>query len=88
MSERTKSTAEGEAWAQGTVRWFDTEKGFGFLEAADYPNGVFVEYSCIDSPGFKTLTAGQPVTFLPELRPRGVEAVMVRPMSLLATAAA
>ncbi|MFB8282248.1 cold shock domain-containing protein [Nocardia colli] len=80
--------SEGEVWVQGTVRWFDTAKGFGFLESADYPDGVFVEYSCIDSPGFKTLAAGQPVTFIGEVRPRGVEAVAVRPMALLSTAAA
>ncbi|MEV6561424.1 cold shock domain-containing protein [Nocardia sp. NPDC051756] len=80
--------SEGEAWVQGTVRWFDTAKGFGFLESEGYPDGVFVEYSCIDSPGFKTLTPGQPVTFIGELRPRGVEAVAVRPLALLSTAAA
>ncbi|GAA5071038.1 cold shock domain-containing protein [Nocardia iowensis] len=78
----------GEEWLHGTVRWFDTAKGFGFLDAEGYPGGIFVEYSSIDSPGFKTLTAGQPVVFTCELRPRGVEAVAVRPLALLATAAA
>ncbi|MFD6157535.1 cold shock domain-containing protein [Nocardia sp. NPDC060256] len=79
---------EGETWVRGTVLWFDTEKGFGFLEAAEYPGGVFVEYSSIDSPGFKTLTTGQPVVFTCELRPRGVEAVAVRPVALLSRSAA
>ncbi|MFI9403227.1 MULTISPECIES: cold shock domain-containing protein [Nocardia] len=80
--------SDGENWVHGTVRWFDTAKGFGFLESPEYPNGVFVEYSSIDSPGFKTLSAGQPVVFTCELRPRGVEATAVRPMALLSTAAA
>ncbi|WP_405166823.1 cold shock domain-containing protein [Nocardia sp. NBC_01499] len=79
---------EGETWVRGTVRWFDTAKGFGFLESPEYPDGVFVEYSSIDSPGFKTLTTGQPVVFTCELRPRGVEAVAVRPMAMLSSAAA
>ncbi|PXX61607.1 CspA family cold shock protein [Nocardia tenerifensis] len=80
--------SDGQTWVRGTVQWFDTAKGFGFLSAADYPNGVFVEYSSIDSPGFKTLSPGQEVVFTCEHRPRGVEAVEVRQPALLSTAAA
>ena len=48
--------------AQGTVKWFNAEKGFGFI-TADGGQDVFVHYSAIDMPGYKTLEEGQAVTF-------------------------
>lgn len=47
---------------QGTVKWFDETKGFGFIERSDGPD-VFAHYSAINSDGFKTLTDGQKVEF-------------------------
>ena len=48
--------------ATGTVKWFNAEKGFGFISQANGPD-VFVHYSAIQSNGFKTLAEGQQVKF-------------------------
>lgn len=47
---------------QGKVKWFNTEKGFGFIEVEE-GNDVFVHYSAIQGEGFKTLEEGQAVSF-------------------------
>ena len=47
---------------QGTVKWFNAEKGFGFIEV-DGENDVFVHFSAIQGEGFKTLDEGQKVEF-------------------------
>lgn len=62
----------------GVVSWFDAAKGFGFLAADDDPAPVFVQYTGIDGPGYRTLAAGQPVTFVRTAGPRGPEAGSVR----------
>ncbi|MDQ0229554.1 cold-shock protein [Metabacillus malikii] len=46
----------------GTVKWFNSEKGFGFIEVAE-GNDVFVHFSAITGEGFKTLDEGQKVEF-------------------------
>jgi len=46
----------------GTVKWFNDSKGFGFIETAEGKD-VFVHFSAINSEGFKTLAEGQKVTF-------------------------
>ncbi len=48
--------------AEGTVKWFNESKGFGFIEQDDGPD-VFVHFSAISGSGFKTLTEGDRVTF-------------------------
>ncbi len=48
--------------ANGTVKWFDDRKGFGFLEQEDGPD-VFVHHSGINGTGFKSLNEGESVTF-------------------------
>ena len=47
---------------QGTVKWFNSEKGFGFI-TAENGNDVFVHFSAIQDDGFKTLNEGQAVEF-------------------------
>ncbi|MCX2839961.1 cold-shock protein [Salinimicrobium sp. MT39] len=47
---------------QGKVKWFNAEKGFGFIETSEGQD-VFVHFSAIQSEGFKTLEEGQDVTF-------------------------
>ncbi len=48
--------------AEGTVKWFNESKGFGFIEQND-GGDVFVHYSAIEATGFKTLAEGQSVSF-------------------------
>lgn len=61
---------------QGTVKWFNDEKGYGFIsrEAGD---DVFVHFSAIQADGFKTLEEGQAVTFDVETGDRGLQAANV-----------
>ena len=48
--------------AEGTVKWFNAQKGFGFIEQ-DEGGDIFVHHSSIDMPGFKTLAEGDRVSF-------------------------
>ena len=60
----------------GTVKWFNSEKGWGFIEREDAPD-VFVHYSAIQAEGFKTLMQGQQVEFSIEEGPKGPQAANV-----------
>ena len=65
----------------GTVKWFNAEKGFGFISNDDGGDEVFVHFSAIQSEGFKALDEGQKVTFDTETDPkdsRKLRAVNVR----------
>src|SRR4051794_41909929 len=65
--------------AVGTVRWFNPEKGFGFIEPQDGGDDVFVHFSAIeDTGGFRTLEEGQPVEYTAAPGPRGPQAETVR----------
>lgn len=63
MSERVK----------GTVKWFNEEKGFGFIAREGGPD-VFAHYSAISTPGFKTLAEGQKVEFTVTAGKKGPQA--------------
>lgn len=65
--------------AQGTVKWFNAEKGFGFITVDDGQD-VFVHYSAIDMPGYKVLEDGQAVTFEIGTGAKGPQAESVRPV--------
>ena len=54
----------------GTVKWFNAEKGFGFIANDDGGDDVFVHFSAIVSDGYKTLNEGQQVTFDVEADPK------------------
>lgn len=62
---------------QGTVKWFNAEKGFGFIEREN-GDDVFVHFSAIQSDGFKSLDEGQKVTFDVEQGARGAQAANVQ----------
>ena len=61
---------------QGTVKWFNAEKGFGFIQREN-GDDVFVHFSAIQGEGFKTLEVGQSVSFDIEETDRGPQAANV-----------
>ena len=60
----------------GTIKWFNSNKGYGFIEREDEPD-VFVHYTAIKSEGFRTLEEGQQVEFSLEEGPKGPQATEV-----------
>lgn len=55
---------------RGTVKWFNPEKGYGFIANDEGGDDIFVHFSAINAEGFKTLAEGQKVTFEIETDPR------------------
>ncbi len=66
--------------ATGTVKWFNAEKGFGFIVPDEGTNDLFVHHSDIDSSGFRSLDEGQKVEYESEPSPKGPKAVQVKPV--------
>ncbi len=62
---------------RGKVKWFDEKKGYGFI-SKDEGGDVFVHFSAIDMPGFKTLREGQTVEFEVVQGPKGEQASKVK----------
>ena len=65
--------------AEGTVKWFNSRKGYGFIASEDGKD-VFVHYSSIKSDGFKNLQEGDPVTFDVVQGEKGLRAENVVPL--------
>ncbi len=63
---------------QGTVKWFNDQKGFGFIEVEGGGKDVFVHHSAIEATGFKSLQEGDKVTFEIEQGAKGPSAVKVK----------
>jgi CspA family cold shock protein len=55
----------------GTVKWFSSKKGFGFIAREDNDKDIFVHFSSINMPGYRTLDPGDQVTFDLEESDRG-----------------
>lgn len=64
---------------QGTVKWFNPDKGFGFIEPADGGEDLFVHFSAIEMTGYKSLDEGQKVEFEVTQGQKGPQASNVRP---------
>ena len=64
---------------QGTVKWFNDEKGYGFITPAGGGDDLFVHFKAIESDGFKSLKEGQTVSFGAERGQKGMQAAQVRP---------
>ena len=65
--------------AQGKVKWFSNEKGYGFIERPD-GDDVFVHFSAIAGDGYRSLNEGQDVEFDVQDGPKGKQAANVRPL--------
>jgi len=75
---RTRIQHGKERYDTGTVKWFNAEKGYGFISRADGPD-VFVHYSEIDGNGFRSLEENQRVEFEVAPGPKGPQAIQVAP---------
>jgi CspA family cold shock protein len=65
--------------ATGTVKWFNAEKGYGFISQSDGAD-VFVHFSAIQTNGYRSLEEGQSVEFEVQEGPKGLQAASVRPL--------
>ena len=64
--------------AQGTVKWFNPDKGFGFIAPDDGTADVFVHHSAIETSGYRTLDENQKVEYTVSQGPKGLQAGQVR----------
>lgn len=65
--------------ATGTVKWFNAEKGYGFISQSEGAD-VFVHFSAIQTNGYRSLEEGQQVEFEVQEGPKGLQAASVRPI--------
>jgi cold shock protein len=65
---------------QGTVKWFNADKGYGFITPAEGGEDLFVHFSAIQSEGYKSLEDGQQVSFEVGQGQKGPQATDVRPL--------
>jgi CspA family cold shock protein len=63
---------------QGTVKWFNSEKGFGFISPDEGGADVFAHFSAIDGNGYRSLEENQRVEFEVEQGPKGLQAASIR----------
>jgi cold shock protein len=75
-----KPSPEGDSMTQGTVKWFNAEKGFGFIAQDGGGADVFVHYSAIATDGYRSLDENQRVEFEVTQGQKGPQAEQVRPI--------
>jgi CspA family cold shock protein len=66
--------------ATGTVKWFNADKGFGFIAPDDGSEDVFAHFSAIQSSGYRSLDENQKVEFDVEQGQKGLQAANIRPL--------
>ena len=66
--------------ANGTVKWFSSEKGYGFITPEDGTKDLFVHFSAIEGEGYKSLNEGQKVEYTEGQGQKGPQATKVRPI--------
>ena len=64
--------------ASGTVKWFNSAKGYGFICPEEGGQDVFAHFSAIVMEGYKSLKAGEPVSFEVSKGPKGLQAADIR----------
>jgi CspA family cold shock protein len=67
--------------ATGTVKWFNSSKGYGFITPTDGGDDVFAHFSAIEMEGYKTLKEGQHVEFEVQDGPKGPQASRIRALA-------
>jgi CspA family cold shock protein len=72
--------SQGVDMASGTVKWFNGEKGFGFITQDDGGADVFAHFSAIEGSGFRSLEENQRVEFEVTQGPKGLQAANIRPL--------
>jgi cold shock protein len=77
--QKFKTIETGNTMEQGTVKWFNDAKGFGFISRQS-GDDVFVHFSAIQAGGFRSLQEGQTVQFDVTKGPKGFQAENVRPL--------
>ena len=68
--------------AQGTVKWFNNSKGFGFIRPEEGGEDIFAHYSTIQMEGYRTLKAGQDVNYEIDAGPKGHHAASITPANI------
>ena len=68
----------------GTVKWFNAEKGYGFISSEEAGEDVFVHFSAIQADGYKTLAEGQTVTFETEPDPKNSSKLRAKNVNVVA----
>jgi CspA family cold shock protein len=79
LSDADRCDGEEKTVARGTVKWFNDEKGYGFITPEDGSKDLFVHHSNILGEGFKSLNEGQQVSFEAGEGRKGPEATAVQP---------
>ncbi len=82
MNSNTKGINMAEELLNGTVKWFNSEKGYGFIEQENGGKDVFVHFRQINNPGYDrvSLNEGQKVTFTVGEGQKGPQAENVTPL--------
>ena len=65
----------------GTVKWFNNAKGYGFILSETNQEDIFAHYSAIEMDGYKSLKAGQQVSFEVQFGAKGIHATHIRPLA-------